>query len=38
MLEIGVDCVTVFPLGHDRRATIRSFNGCVDELTSGPAG
>ncbi len=38
MLEIGVDCVTVFPLGHDRRATIRSFKGCVDELTSGPAG
>jgi 5,10-methylenetetrahydromethanopterin reductase len=35
MHELGVDSVTVFPLGDDRRGTIRAFAGCVDELAAG---
>lgn len=35
MRELGVDSVTVFPLGDDRRGTIRAFKCCVAELAAG---
>lgn len=34
MLELGVDCVSVFPLGNDRMKTVRNFRTAFDEVTS----
>ncbi|WP_432989732.1 LLM class flavin-dependent oxidoreductase [Dactylosporangium sp. CA-233914] len=33
MLEVGVDCVSVFPLGDDRMKTVRYFKECFDAVT-----
>ncbi|WP_214105884.1 LLM class flavin-dependent oxidoreductase [Acrocarpospora catenulata] len=32
MLELGVDCVSVFPLGADRMATVRGFKEAFDDV------
>jgi len=33
MLDLGVDCVSVFPLGEDRMKTVRNFRKAFDEVT-----
>jgi 5,10-methylenetetrahydromethanopterin reductase len=33
MTEVGVDCVSVFPLGDDRMATVRHFRRAVADIT-----
>jgi 5,10-methylenetetrahydromethanopterin reductase len=38
MVELGVDCVAVFPLGADRFGTLRRFKTCFDEVESGRSG
>jgi hypothetical protein len=30
LTELGVDSVTVFPLGKDRMATVRAFAECAE--------
>lgn len=35
MAEVGVDCVSVFPLGDDRMTTIRHFRHAVADITGG---
>jgi 5,10-methylenetetrahydromethanopterin reductase len=34
LAELGVDSVTVFPLGTDRMATVRAFRECVEAETA----
>ncbi|WP_162529769.1 LLM class flavin-dependent oxidoreductase [Nocardioides caldifontis] len=35
MRELGVDCVSVFPLGNDRMKTVRNFRKAFDEVVGG---
>ncbi|WGX97515.1 LLM class flavin-dependent oxidoreductase [Nocardioides sp. L-11A] len=35
MLDLGIDCITVFPLGEDRFATMRNFKGVFDQVVGG---
>lgn len=38
MQEIGVDAVAVFPLGDDRRHTIREFRSCIEQVSAESGG
>jgi 5,10-methylenetetrahydromethanopterin reductase len=34
MIELGVDCISVFPLGGDRMQTVRAFRKVFDEVVA----